>query len=59
MPYERPRLASIETKVVDEFENMSDEELRKIVEAAARGEEPMLPTPRPGGSGKPKLVSSR
>src|SRR5215831_13608648 len=41
------------------LENMSDEELREIVEAAARGEEPTLPTPRAGGSRKPKLISSR
>ena len=27
LPYEKQRLASIETKVVDEFEKMSDEEL--------------------------------
>jgi hypothetical protein len=27
LPYEKPRLASIENKIVDEFENMSDEEL--------------------------------
>ena len=27
MPYEKPRLASIENKIVDEFDNMSIEEL--------------------------------
>jgi len=37
------------------LENMSDEELRAIVEAAARGEEPPLPQPPKGG--KPKLVA--
>jgi hypothetical protein len=31
LPYEKPKLASIETKVVDEFENLSIEELEKIV----------------------------
>jgi hypothetical protein len=27
LPYEKPRLASIENKVVDEFDNMTDEQV--------------------------------
>ena len=43
LAYEKPRLASIETKVVDEFEKMTDEELDAEIAsgvaelAAARG----------------------
>ena len=38
LPYEKPRLASIENKIVDEFENMTDEELEAWLDgrAAAR-----------------------
>ena len=38
LPYEKPRLASIENKIVDEFEGMTDKELEAWLDerAAAR-----------------------
>ena len=35
LPYEKPRLASIENKVVDEFADMSDEELEAWLDERA------------------------
>jgi len=60
LPFEKPRLSWVETKVIDELEGLSTEEL----EAIARGEDPSVPTPHvPGGTpsrppqGKPKLLT--
>jgi hypothetical protein len=35
LPYEKPRLASIENKIVDEFENMSDQEIEAWLDERA------------------------
>jgi type II secretory pathway component PulM len=35
LPYEKPRLASIENKVVDEFDNMSTEEIEAWLDERA------------------------
>ena len=35
LPYEKPRLASIENKIVDEFENMSDEAIEAWLDEQA------------------------
>jgi hypothetical protein len=35
LPYEKPRLASIENKIVDEFDNMSDEQVEAWLDERA------------------------
>jgi hypothetical protein len=54
LPFEKPRLAAIETKFVDDFASMTDEELQALVEAAARGD-PLPPMPQPRGNGRPEV----
>jgi hypothetical protein len=64
LPYEKPRLASIENKTVDEFENMSDEEPEAWLEerAAARlkmGNRPSAEVQQRGGIGTPRPTTAQ
>ena len=36
LPYEKPRLASIENKIVDEFDNMTDEQVEAWLDERAQ-----------------------
>ena len=61
LPYEKPRLASIENKVVDEFDTMSDEQIEAWLDerAEARVKARRLDAATSGQNGRSRRASAR
>ena len=61
LPYEKPRLASIENKVVDEFDTMSEEQIEAWLDerAEARVKARRLDAATSGQNGRSRRASAR